>query len=80
MKGTSTILWSIVIFGFVVAFGSYLGAIAPKSEYMRSVFIDDVRHDTGSAFLRRLMLGAGAGAVVGTLLYIRDKKSEKDDA
>ena len=78
MKGVSIIFWCVLIFGFVVAFGSYIGVLAPKSEWMRSVFINDIRHDTISAFVRRLMLGAGGGAVIGTLLFVRDRKSGDD--
>ena len=80
MKGASIIVWLTLIFGVVIALGPYLGAIAPKSEWMRSVFISDIRHDTLAAFARRLMLGCGAGAVIGTLLYIRDRKGESDGA
>ena len=79
-RGISIIFWFALIWGVVFAFGPYLGVIAPKSQWMRSVFIDDVRHDTVLAFCRRLAIGAGGGAVIGILFFIRDRKSDDDDA
>ncbi len=80
MKGASIIFWYALIFGIVVALGSYLSALAPKSEWMRSVYIEDIRRDTLPAFVRRLLMGGGAGAVVGILVFIRDRKRQDDDA
>jgi hypothetical protein len=73
-KDISIVFWFALIFGVVFAFGSYIGVIAPKSEWMRQLFMDDVRHDSISAFSRRFMIGAGGGAVIGILSFIRDRK------
>ena len=78
----STIFWSALIWGVVVAVGAYLGMVAPKSEWMRSVFIRDVQEDTPAAFARRFLLGVAGGAAIGALLAIRDlrdKKGPNDD-
>jgi hypothetical protein len=72
--GIAVVFWFAFIFGVVFAFGSYIGVIAPKSEWMRRVFIDDVMHDSISAFCRRLAIGAGGGALIGVLTFIRDRK------
>jgi fatty acid desaturase len=76
-QSAQTIVWSAVIWGTVLAVGSYLGAIAPKSEWMRKVFMGDVRADTFQAFARRFVLGAAGGAVIGVLLAIRDLRGSK---
>jgi hypothetical protein len=72
--GFSVVFWFALIFGVVFAFGSYIGVIAPKSEWMRRVFIQDVTHDSISAFCRRFAIGASGGALIGVLTFIRDRK------
>jgi len=79
-RGISTIFWCALIAGIVFALSSYFGVVAPKSEWMRSIYINDVEHDNISAFCKRLMIGAGGGAIIGILLFIRARKKDDDDA
>ena len=77
-RRASTVFWYALIFSVIFALGSYISLFNLHDFWAQDIFADDVKHDTVRAFGRRLLLGACAGAVIGLLVSIRDRKD--DDA
>ena len=73
-----TVFSSALIWGLVLAVGSYIGVFASKSQWMSQVFIRDVREDTFAAFTKRFLFGAAAGALIGALIAFRDLRRTKE--
>jgi len=73
------VLFCVVVWGGLFAFGDYFRQFTAKTSFSRRLASDTVQHDTSSTITRRFVLGGTGGAVLGILLVIRDLRTRKCD-